>query len=105
METTIALFKIGPDCYTALAVNVNDQKELWRRTYESLDEMVMSLAELGAISAADIKNFKSASWFQDGLPILRLSLARDLLETAGFASVASPQSLSEKHKHLSSDEK
>jgi hypothetical protein len=89
MNMTVVLFQIGFDRFSALAINLNDQKQIWKKRFDSFQELIRSLRQAGAVTAADAEAMQEESWFDEGAPILRVSMDREHIESAGFERVLS----------------
>jgi len=84
MNMTISLFQIEPFAFLALAVNRDDQTQIWKCRFSSLEELVLSLTKAGALSTEEMETAKAGTWFKEGVPIIRMWLDRERLENAGF---------------------
>ena len=84
MNMTVVIFQINFDSYSALAINPDDQKQIWKNRFDSFQDFVRSLGQAGVVTAKDVEEMQADSWFEKGAPILRASINREDIEEAGF---------------------
>jgi hypothetical protein len=87
MKMTVILFQIDYDQFSALAIDLDRPKHIWKARYESLGDLIGNLERAGAITAKEMKKLWDKSWFRKGAPILRPVLNREAIESAGFVQV------------------
>jgi len=84
VNITVTLFQIGFDRFCALAVDVDQQSNLWTVTYDSRPALVRNLGLTGVVTPAEISQLKQPSRFAQGGQIFHVSLGLQDIEKAGF---------------------
>ena len=84
MNITITLFQIDFDCFSALAVDVDHQSNVWTATYDSRGALILHLDRTGVVTQAEIEELRRPSTFEHGGQILHASLSLADIEKAGF---------------------
>jgi hypothetical protein len=87
MNMTVILFQIDFDRFSALAIDLDRPKRIWKVTYESLQDLIRSLERAGAVTTEEIKKLWDETCFSTGGPILRVAVNQEDIESAGFVRV------------------
>ena len=92
MQVSVVLFQIDFDRFSALVVNVNQQKEIWKNTFESRHALITTLQRAKLVKEDEIQQLRK-DWFSQGAPLLKVSADPTDIEAAGFTRVDSIKNL------------
>lgn len=84
MNMSVVLFQVDDDKFSALAVDVDRQENIWRNRYNSRGDLIRSLEEAGVVTAEEAEYLEDGACFAKGSPVLRVSVDRGAIEEAGF---------------------
>jgi hypothetical protein len=84
MNMTVILFQIDFDRFSAMAVDLDQPKNIWKVRYDSLKDLIGNLDLAGVATANEVEKLWDGTWFGKGAPILRATVDREAIESAGF---------------------
>jgi hypothetical protein len=91
MQVSVVLFQIDFDRFSALVVNVNQQNEIWKNTFESRHALITTLQRAKLVNEKETRQLRK-DWFSRGGPLLKVSTDHADIEAAGFTRVCVPTS-------------
>jgi hypothetical protein len=87
MKMTVVLFQIDFDRFSAMALDLDHQSNIWKSTFDSRRDLVRRLDLAGLITPDEKQELRKDDWFSKGAPILRVTADREDIEEAGFVPV------------------
>lgn len=88
MNVTITLFQIDFDRLGALAVNVDQQQNVWTAKYDSRVALIRTLEQTRVVTAAEIAELKRPSCFAQGGQIFHASLTFETSKMPALPAIA-----------------
>ena len=89
MNMTVVLFQTDFDRFSAMAVDLDHQSNIWKSTFDSRRDLVRRLNLAGLLTAEEQQKLWKDDWFLKGSPIFRVTVDRGSIENAGFEPVES----------------
>jgi hypothetical protein len=91
MNMTVVLFQIDFDRFSAVAVDLDHQSDVWESKFASRRELLRRLDLAGLVTAQEKVKLQEGKWFEGGAPILKVTVDREAIEDAGFERVKHPK--------------
>ena len=83
MKLTVVIFQTDSDRFSALGINIDQQRQIWKNTFYSRRDLISSLDRAGVVTEEEIRDLEE-DWFEQGAPILQVSANREDIECVGF---------------------
>jgi hypothetical protein len=87
MNMTVVLFQIDFDRFSAMALDLDHQSNIWKSTFDSRRDLLRRLDQAGVVTAEDKKELQADTWPLGTAPIFRVTVDREAIEDAGFEPV------------------
>lgn len=84
MNMTVVLFQIDFDRFSAMALDLDHQSNIWKSTFDSRRDLLRRLDQAGVVTAEDKKELQADTWPLGTAPIFRVTVDREAIEDAGF---------------------
>jgi hypothetical protein len=87
MKMTVILFQTDFDRFSAMAVDLDHQSNIWQSKFASRRDLLWRLDLARLVTADEKQKLQEGDWFRRGAPILRVTIDREDIEEAGFECV------------------
>jgi hypothetical protein len=84
MKMTVILFQIDFDRFSAMAVDLDHQSDVWQSKFDSRRDLLRRLDLAGLVTEQEKQELREGKGFERGAPILRVTVDREAIEDAGF---------------------
>jgi hypothetical protein len=87
MKMTVILFQTDFDRFSAMAVDLDHQGDIWQSKFDSRRDLLLRLDLAGLVTEDEKLELQEDTWFSKGPPVLRVTVDREDIEEAGFEPV------------------